>query len=412
MEEVCVQENMIEALRRIKANKGAPGIDGMHVDELPVYLRNHGAAVRDQLLKGTYRPQPVKRVEIPKPDGGMRKLGIPTVLDRFVQQAILQVLERIWDPSFSEHSYGFRPNHSAHQAVAKAQSYIAEGYRYVVDIDLEKFFDQVNHDMLMGRVAKRVSDKRMLKIIRAFLNAGVMEDGLVSPAEEGTPQGGPLSPLLSNIMLDDLDQELEGRGHRFVRYADDCNIYVHSERAGLRVMESIMRFVTKRLKLKVNQDKSKVDRPARRKFLGFSFTSEKEPRRRIASKALKRFKRRVKELTGRSRGISIRQMVKELSDYLIGWRNYFSYAETPSVLKGLDGWVRRRLRTVHWKQWKQGRTRFKELRKRGVSESAAEIAGSSLGPWRISRTKPLHAALSSAYFQSLGLPTLVVGRIA
>ena len=299
IEEVCERENCQQALKRVKANKGSPGVDGMTVQQLPEYLKQHWPAIREQLQSGTYKPQPVKRVEIPKPDGGVRKLGIPTVLDRFIQQALMQVLQRRWNRTFSEHSYGFRPKRSAHQAVKAAQQYIAEGYRWVVDLDLEKFFDRVNHDKLMAKIAGRVSDQRMLKLIRAFLRAGVMEDGLVSPTEEGTPQGGPLSPLLSNIVLDELDQELERRHLRFARYADDSNIYVRSRRAGERVMASITKFITTRLKLKVNQQKSAVARPWQRKFLGFSFTLHREPQRRIAPKAILRFKERVRELTRR-----------------------------------------------------------------------------------------------------------------
>jgi len=297
MEAVCERENLKEALQRVKANKGSPGIDGMTVEQLPDYLKQHWSVIREQLQSGTYQPQPVKRVEIPKPDGGVRKLGIPTVLDRFIQQAVQQVLQKQWDPTFSESSYGFRPQRSAQQAVARAQQYIAEGFTWCVDLDLEKFFDRVNHDKLMGRIAQRVEDKRLLKLIRAFLNAGVMEEGLVSPSVEGTPQGGPLSPLLSNLVLDELDRELEARGHRFVRYADDCNIYVRSERAGQRVMDSVKRFLTHKLKLKVNEAKSAVAKPQERKFLGFSFLVRpgKEPKRRIAPKAIERFKERIRE---------------------------------------------------------------------------------------------------------------------
>jgi RNA-directed DNA polymerase len=409
MEEVCELENCKQALQRVKANKGSPGVDGMTVDELPDYLKQHELEIGEQLRSGTYQPQPVRRVEIPKPDGsGMRKLGIPCV-DRFVQQAVLQVLQKRWDPTFSEHSHGFRPGRSAQQAVHEAQQYIAEGYRWVVDLDLEKFFDRVNHDRLMAAVAERVADKRMLKLIRAFLEAGVMEDGLVSPVDEGTPQGGPLSPLLSNLVLDELDQELERRGHRFVRYADDCNIYVSSERAGQRVMESVTRFITHRLKLKVNQAKSAVARPGQRKFLGFSFTSEREPRRRIAPKAIARFKERVREQTRRTRGVSLRQMVKELTTYLHGWLGYFGDCQTPSVLQRLETWLRRRLRSAVWKQWKQGRTRFRELRKRGVDKDlAAQTAGSPHGPWRIANSPALAIALPNAYFAQLGLPPMVV----
>jgi RNA-directed DNA polymerase len=411
MEEVCERDNLWKALKRVQANQGAPGVDGMTVRQLPKYLKRHWPKIREQLLAGTYRPQPVQRVEIPKPDGGVRKLGIPTVLDRFIQQAVLQVLQGRWDRTFSEHSYGFRPGRSAHQAVAQAQAYIAEGYGFTVDIDLEKFFDRVNHDLLMGRVAKRVDDKAMRKLIRAFLNAGVMEDGLVGPSEEGTPQGGPLSPLLSNLMLDDLDRELERRGLHFVRYADDCNIYVRSRRAGERVMQSITRFLTGKLKLKVNQEKSAVARPAERKFLGFSFTSGKQPKRRIAPKSLLRFKKRVRELTKRNQGISLAGMVAQLARYLTGWRGYFGFCQTPSVLTNLDSWIRRRLRCFQWKLWKRGTTRFAELRKRGVGKDlAAQTAGSPRGPWHLSRSPALSIALPGAYFTSLGLPTLSPSR--
>jgi RNA-directed DNA polymerase len=414
MEEVCEWENCKQALQRVKANKGSPGVDGMTVDELPEYLKQHGLEIGEQLRNGTYQPQPVRRVEIPKPDGqGVRKLGIPTVLDRFVQQAVLQVLQKRWDPTFSEHSYGFRPGRSAKQAVHEAQRYIAEGHGWVIDLDLEKFFDRVNHDRLMAAVAERVADKRMLKLIRAFLEAGVMEDGLVSSVDEGTPQGGPLSPLLSNLVLDELDRELERRGHHFVRYADDCNIYVGSERAGQRVMESITRFITQRLKLKVNQAKSAVARPGQRKFLGFSFTGERKPRRRIAPKAIARFKERIREQTRRTRGISLRQMVKDIATYLRGWLGYFADCQTPSVLQGLETWLRRRLRSVVWKQWKRGRTRFRELRKRGVGKDlAAKTAGSPHGPWRLANSPALHIALSNAYFAELGLPPMVCADLA
>lgn len=408
MEGVCQRNNLKEALKRVRQNKGGSGIDGMRVDELPGYLKEHWSLVRAQLLSGAYSPQPVKRVEIPKPGGGVGRLGIPTVLDRFIQQAVLQVLQSSWDRTFSEHSYGFRPSRSAHQAVARAQGYVKEGYSWVVDIDLEKFFDRVNHDMLMGRVAKRVSDKRVLKLIRAFLNAGGMERGLVSPTGEGTPQGGPLSPLLSNLVLDDLDRELEARGHRFVRYADDCNIYVRSERAGQRVMESVSGFITQRLKLRVNGDKSAVARPWGRKFLGFRIVNR---RRGIAPEALKEFKHRIRGMTQRSRGVSVERMVERLRAYLIGWRNYFGYCETPSTLEGLDSWIKRRLRSVAWKQWKRGPRRFKELRVRGVGKDlAAQTAGSPHGPWRISASPALHLALPSVYFKLLGLPTLAYAR--
>lgn len=411
MEEVCQRDNLWQALKRVQANKGAPGVDGMTVRMLPKHLKRHWPKIREQLLAGTYRPQPVKRAEIPKPDGGVRKLGIPTALDRFIQQAVLQVLQERWDRTFSQHSYGFRPRRSAHQAVAQAQAYIAEGYGVTVDIDLEKFFDRVNHDMLMGRIAKRVEDKRVLKLIRAFLNAGVMENGLVSSSEEGTPQGGPLSPLLSNLMLDDLDRELERRGLRFVRYADDCNIYVHSRRAGERVMQSVTRFLTGKLKLKVNESKSAVARPAERKFLGFSFTGGRQPKRRIAPKSLLRFKKRIRELTKRNRGVSLERMVEQLRLYLTGWRGYFGFCQTSSVLRDLDSWICRRLRCFQWKQWRRGTTRFVELRKRGVGKDlAAQTAGSSRGLWHVSRSPALNLALPITYFASLGLPKLNENR--
>src|SRR5580693_3811845 len=343
MEEVCERENLKEALRRVKANQGSAGVDGMTVGGITDYLKQHWTAIREQLLSGTYEPKPVRRVEIPKADGGVRKLGIPTVLDRFIQQAVMQVLQRQWDRTFSDRSYGFRPGRSAHQAVAQAQQYIAAGYGWCVDLDLEKFFDRVNHDKLMGQIAKRVEDKRLLKLIRAFLNAGVMENGLVSPSVEGTPQGGPLSPLLSNLVLDELDRELECRGHRFVRYADDCNIYVRSERAGQRVMENISRFITQKLKLKVNEAKSAVARPQERKFLGFSFTNGPAVKRAIAPKALVRFKDRIREITRRAKGVSIKSTVEELARYMVGWRGYFGFCETPEVLIYLTRWVRPRL---------------------------------------------------------------------
>ena len=408
MGEVCQRSNLKKALQRVRRNKGCPGVDGMTVDDLPGHLKEHWLGIRDELLNGTYRPQPVKRVEIDKPGGGMRKLGIPTVLDRFIQQALLQVLQKLWAPTFSEHSFGFRPRRSAHQAVRRAQDYIAQGYRWVVDIDLDKFFDRVNHDMLMGRIAKRVEDKRVLKLIRAYLCAGVMENGLVGPIDEGTPQGGPLSPLLSNIVLDDLDHELERRGHRFVRYADDSNIYVRSRRTGERAMESISSFVARKLKLMINEGKSAVARPWNRKFLGFSFTRNRMPKRRIAPQPLKRFKKRVRELTRRTKGVSLKRMVDHLSRYLVGWRGYFGFCETKSVLRDLDAWIRRRLRCVVWKHWKRGRTRFKELRKRGISHvTAAVTAGSADGPWHLSLSPPLNHALPNDYFVALGLPSLI-----
>src|SRR5487761_1077418 len=404
MESIVERNNMRRALEQVRRNKGAPGADGMTVNALASYLKEHWPAIRAQLLGGTYRPQPVRRVEIPKASGGVRRLGIPCVIDRLIQQAALQVLQVDWDPTFSEHSYGFRPGRSAHQAVKQAQGLIASGYCVVVDLDLEKFFDRVNHDILMGLVTKRVTDKRILKLIRGFLTAGVMEGGLVSPTEEGTPQGGPLSPLLSNLMLDVLDKELEKRGHRFVRYADDCNIYVRSQKAGERVMAGIEKFLEKRLKLKVNKAKSAVAKPSVRKFLGFSFTGGTVPRRGIAPPGLARFKARIRELTRRTCGQSLAQITKELSRYLIGWRGYFGFCQTPSVLRDLDQWLRRRLRAIAWKQWKRGITRYAELRRRGIgTDLAAKTAGSPHGPWRLSNSPALAIALPNAFFGSLGL---------
>src|SRR5712672_1536233 len=411
MEAIVERDNLRKALAHVKRNKGAAGVDGMSLDALAPHLKEHWPAIRAQLLEGTYQPQPVRRVEIPKALGGTRSLGIPTVLDRFIQQAVLQVLQAEWDPTFSEHSFGFRPKRSAHQAVAQAQELIASGHDIVVDIDLEKFFDRVNHDILMGLVAKRVADKRVLKLIRGFLTAGAMEGGLVSPTEEGTPQGGPLSPLLSNLMLDVLDKELEKRSHRFVRYADDCNIYVRSRRAGERVMAGIEQFLVKRLKLRVNKAKSAVAKPNVRKFLSFSFTSGRTPRRRIAPQAIDRFKARVRELTRRTCGRSLSQVAKELSCYLIGWRGYFGFCETPSVLDKLDQWTRRRLRAIAWKQWKRGRTSFARLRRRGVGRDlAACSAGSPHGPWRLSHSPALAIALSNASLLSLGLASVAINK--
>jgi RNA-directed DNA polymerase len=410
MEEVVERANLTAALRRVKANKGSPGVDGMTVQQLPGYLTEHWPALRDQVLQGTYRPQPVKRVEIAKPGGGVRKLGVPTVLDRFLQQAVLQVLQPRWDRTFSPHSYGFRPHRSAHQAVAQAQQYIADGDGWVVDLDLEKFFDRVNQDQLMGQVAKRITDQRVLRLLRAFLTAGVLEQGLVSPTGEGTPQGGPLSPLLSNLVLDALDRELERRGHRFVRYADDCNIYVRSQRAGQRVMASITRFITTTLKLTVNGAKSAVAPPGERTFLGFSFTRPPVPRRRLAPFTVTRFKAKVRDLTRRTRGVSLETMVQHLGTYLRGWSGYFGFCQTPTVLQDLDSWIRRRLRSAVWKQWKQGRTRFRELRRRGVGLAlAATTAGSARGPWRLSHSRALDVALPKVFFATLGLPELAAG---
>lgn len=407
MEQVCASANMRTALKRVMSNKGSGGVDRMTTEQLPRYLARHWPIIRAQLLAGTYRPQPVRQHPIPKPDGGERLLGIPSVVDRLVQQALLQVLQAQWDPTFSAHSFGFRPGRSAHQAVAQAQEYIAAGNRWVVDLDLEKFFDRVNHDKLMGQVAKRITDKRVLRVIRAFLTAGVMAEGVVRRTTEGTPQGGPLSPLLSNLVLDELDRELERRGHRFVRYADDCNIYVRSRRAGERVMNSLREFITHKLKLRVNEAKSAVARPQDRKFLGFSFTKGPQPRRRIAPKPRKRFEDRVRELTSRTAGRSLTQVIENLARYLQGWRAYFGFCQTPSVLRQLDGWIRRRLRCYVWQQWQTPHQRYQALVRGGVKKTEAKKAvASSKGPWRMSKTPQMSRALPNAYFALLGLPAL------
>jgi len=404
MEEIIDRENMLKALKRVKRNKGKPGIDGMTITELETYLENHWEQTKQDILQGTYKPKPVKRAYIDKPGKTeKRALGIPCVIDRLIQQMISQVLQMYIDPTFSDNSYGFRPNRSAHQAISKAQEHIKSGHTWIVDMDLEKFFDRVSHDKLMGLLAKRIRDKRVLKLIRAILNSGVMEDGLVNLTIEGTPQGGPLSPLLSNVILDLLDKELENRGHKFVRYADDCNIYVKSERAGKRVLESITKYIQKKLKLRVNQEKTAVDKVHKRKFLGFSFTTGKELKIRIASESIKRFKSKVREITRRKRGKSLRTIIHELSIFLRGWAGYFGHCETPSVLKLLDSWVRRRLRSYIWKQWKTIKKRRKALRKLGLIGKKLNIASSRKGPWRISNNKSIHIALPNRFFAIFGL---------
>lgn len=409
MERIVARDNLKKALAQVRRNKGAPGVDGMTVDDLAAHLKDHWPEIRVQLLNGTYQPQPVRRVDIPKASGGTRGLGIPSVLDRFLQQAVMQVLQEDWDPTFSPSSYGFRPGRSAHQAVAAAQQFIADGCHTVVDLDLEKFFDRVNHDILMGLVAKRVQDRSLLRLIRRYLTAGVLVGGMVDPMDEGVPQGGPLSPLLSNLMLDVLDKELERRGHRFARYADDCNIYVRSPRAGERVMASVTRFLERRLKLRVNTAKSAVAPPTERKFLGFSFLSLGRPRRCIAPQALARFKQRVRELTSRTGGRSLAQVIPRLSRYLIGWRGYFGFCETPTELRSLDRWIRRRLRAIVWKQWKYGTTRFAELRRRGIrKELAAKAAGSPHGVWRLSQSPALSMAFPNVFFRDHGLASVYV----
>jgi len=413
LEKGLERRNIERALEQVIRNKGAGGVDGMQTEELRAYLNDNWQRLRSSILEGSYESSPVLKVEIPKPSGGKRMLGIPTVLDRLLQQAISQWLSPKYEGQFSKHSYGFRPGKNAHQAVMQAQIYVKEGKEWVVELDLEKFFDKVNHDRLMSVLSRTVMDKPTLKLIRSYLTSGILEDGVVSQRTEGTPQGSPLSPLLSNIVLDELDKELEKRGHRFVRYADDCNIYVRSQRAGERVMASIEQFLTRRLKLKVNKAKSAVAPPRKRKFLGFGFTSGKVPRRRIAPQAIARFRSRVRELTRRTCGRSLSQVAKELSRYLVGWRGYFGFCETPSVLYELDQWTRRRLRAIAWKQWKRGPNRFTKLRRRGVGrEQAAQTAGSPHGPWRLSQSPALSIALPNAFFASLGLATLVPRRVA
>lgn len=405
MERVVERENLYAALRQVKSNKGGPGIDGMSVDRLADHLKVHWPDIRIQLLNGTYRARPVKQVLIAKPGGGVRSLGVPTVVDRFIQQALLQVLQAEWDQSFSHSSFGFRPKRSAHQAVRRAQEYVREGYRWVVDLDLEKFFDTVNHDVLLHKVKQRVKDDRVLGLIRGFLKSGVSIGGVHQPTQRGTPQGGPLSPLLANLLLDELDRELERRGHRFVRYADDCNIYVGSRRAGERVKVSVTRFLERRLKLKVNEQKSAVDRPWNRRILGFTFTRGSGYRCAVSAKAIDALKSKVRRLTQRTRGYSLAQIIEELREALLGWKAYFGLSEVPSALRELDKWIRRKLRCYQWKQW--GRAGYRRLRALGVSrELARNTAKSAHGPWRLSRSPALAYALTHAYFARLGLPSL------
>ena len=405
LEQVLSRDNLLQALDRVKANRGAPGIDGMTTRQLPEYLKEHWPAIRESLTSGTYQPSPVRRVEIPKPGGGERLLGIPTVLDRLIQQALSQVLGKLFDPHFSDASYGFRPGRSAHQAVSRAQGFLREGRRWVVDLDITRFFDRVNHDKLMARVARRVKDKRVLKLIRSYLESGVMLGGVCVRTEEGTPQGGPLSPLLANILLDDLDKELEQRGHAFVRYADDCNIYVRSRRAGERVKEGVTRFLARRLNLEVNEAKSAVERPWKRKFLGFSFTTN--ARIRLAPQSLQRAKARFRQLTRRWRGQSLEQTLADLNAYARGWAGYFALAETPSPFRDLDSWLKRRLRAILWHQWKNRKTRLHNLSALGIpARQAKQVAFSSKGPWRISHSKPVDAAMNNAFWRTKGLVSL------
>lgn len=406
MEQVCQTDNLSQAYKRVRSNKGAPGVDGMTIKALPAYVEAHRAEILSCLLDGSYQAQPVRGVKIPKPQGGERQLGIPTVLDRVIQQAIVQVIEPLFDPGFSDSSYGFRPGRSAHQAIRQASSYVESGKRYVVDIDLEKYFDRVNHDILMSRLARKIGDKRLLKIIRGFLNAGLMQNGLYERRDMGTPQGGPLSPLLSNILLDDLDKELERRDHKFCRYADDCNIYVGSQAAGERVMESISQFLEKRLRLKVNQSKSAVALTQERQFLGFRLWSD--GRVGLSAKSLKRLKDKVRQLTKRNRGVSLELVMLQLKRYLMGWINYYQLIASRSLLRDLDGWIRRRLRCYRLKQRKRkyGVARF--LMKLGISsENAWRLAKSEKSWWRKSHNPVINTALSNAWFHTQGLLSLV-----
>jgi RNA-directed DNA polymerase len=408
IEDLLSRENLLSALKRVETNKGSHGVDGMTVKSLREHILQNWHQLRQAIEEGTYEPSPVRRVEIPKPDGkGVRLLGIPTVTDRFIQQAIAQVLNPMFDPQFSEHSYGFRPNRRGHDAVRKAKQYMKEGYRWVIDLDLEKFFDRVNHDRLMAKLAEKVEDKMILKLIRKYLQSGVMINGVVMDTTQGAAQGGPLSPLLSNVVLDELDKELEIRGHLFVRYADDCNIYVKTRKAGKRVRKSITAFIENRLKLKVNHDKSAVDRPWKRKFLGFSFTVNKDPKVRIAPQSMKKVKAKIREITSRKKPLSMEQRIRELNQYLTGWCGYFALADTPSIFQGLDEWIRRRLRMCLWKQWKKPKTKVKRLISLGVpKDKAFEWGNTRKGYWRIACSPILHRALDNQYWKSNGLKNL------
>jgi RNA-directed DNA polymerase len=408
MEWVVAEGNMQAALKRVRRNKGSPGIDGMSVEELPEYLAANWWRIRQELLTGRYRPQPVKRVEIPKPNGGVRQLGIPTAADRMIQQMVLNVLQPGFDRTFSEHSYGFRPGRSAQQAVKAARRYIQEGRKWVVDVDLEKFFDRVNHDILMSRLAKRIKDKRVLGLIRRYLEAGVLAQGVVVERWEGTPQGGPLSPLLANVLLDEVDKELEKRGHAFVRYADDGNVYVRSEAAARGVLETLTRLYAK-LRLKINEAKSGVRRARDSQYLGYGFWVAKGGivRHSVSRKALKAMKERVRQITSRNGGVSLAEMAKELKGYLTGWKEYFRLAETPGVFAGSDSWIRRRMRMVRLKQWKRGRTIYRGLREAGVSaKAAASVAARPRSWWRMAGTSALNVAMPNSYFAKLGVPRL------
>lgn len=408
MEAVVARENLLDAYRRVMSNKGAAGIDEVLVEQLKPYLQEHWAQIKESLLNGTYQPQAVRRVEIPKPNGGVRQLGIPTVVDRLIQQALHQVLSPRFEPDFSESSYGFRPGRSAQQAVSQARAYVAEGRRWVVDLDLEKFFDRVNHDVLMSRLARRINDKRVLGLIRRYLQAGMMMGGVVSQRAEGTPQGGPLSPLLSNILLDELDKELERRGHKFCRYADDCNIYMRSKAAGERVMKSVTEFLSNRLRLKVNAEKSAVARPWERKFLGYTMTWHKRPRLKVAPESLRRLKAKVRTIFREGRGRSLPQVIKDLNQLLRGWISYFRLAEVKGIFEELDGWLRRKLRCLLWRQWKRNFTRAKNLMKRGLEKLRAwKSATNGRGAWWNAGTSHLNEAFPKSYFDRLGLISLL-----
>jgi RNA-directed DNA polymerase len=407
MEAVVERQNMINALKQVKRNKGAAGADGMTIHDLDDYLKTRWAEIKEQLLDGSYQPQSVLGVQIPKPNGGVRQLGIPTVIDRLIQQAIQQVLTPIFDPTFSASSYGFRPGRSAHQAVLAAREFVRTGRRWVVDLDLEKFFDRVNHDILMSRIARRIKDKRLLRIIRKYLQAGLMQDGIVSQRVEGTPQGSPLSPLLSNILLDDLDKELERRGHKFCRYADDSNIYVKSKAAGERVLERITRFLERKLGLTVNQTKSAVARPWERRFLGYSMTREKSARLKPSSENVQRLKGSIREVLRRGRGRRLDRVIGELSLKLRGWGNYFKLAEVKMVFEDLDGWIRRKLRNMIWRQWKKPQTRYRELKSRGICEDLARTALGGHGAWFASGTKAMNLAFPMKFFDDGGLVSLM-----
>ncbi len=399
--------NMVLAWKRVKSNKGSAGVDGLSIDETVEYLKTHWPQIRDDLQAGRYRPQPVRRMQISKSGGGMRELGIPTVTDRLIQQALLQILQPLIDPTFSEYSYGFRPGRRAHSAVLQAQHYVHEGFRVVVDVDLERFFDRVNHDVLMDRLSKRIIDKAVLRLIRRYLQAGIMDHGIVMERDEGTPQGGPLSPLLANVLLDEVDKELERRGRRFVRYADDCNVYVRSRKAGERVLNGMRKHYDK-LHLKVNEAKTAVASVLGRKFLGFCFRAgaKGQVKRAVATKALETFKMRIRQITSRSGGKSIKQVVEKLRQYMLGWKGYFQIAQTPSVFRGLDEWLRHRLRAMHLKHWKRGATTFRELKKLGAgTEQAARVAGSTQRWWHNSHHY-IHQTLTVAYFDRLGVPRL------